>query len=273
MCIIGAGAQIPKPVRGDVDGPRPRSEENSISQRQICVTAPLASDTLGSRTASSILNKHARETLMTSHNLVRLRALRVGIAIAVGMAISSAAQAIAAPIMYRLSATGTGQLGATPFTATPFTITSMADTSQITSPFPAIYRVVTTSAVVAITGFPSATFTNPTTNVANNSNSSVGFSDPGQNLAILFSGSAAFAGYQLNTSIGPLSGSPSINPGANFPTSAGNFSLTQIPSNVTFEATLIPEPSTLILFATACIGFLKPRRTKSLGVPTGSSGS
>ena len=143
----------------------------------------------------------------------------------------------AAPITYTFSATGSGSLGDNPFSNSLFQITATADTSQILSPAPGIFRVTDSMATVVVSNLGSATFVITTINVGNQNVSSVGFSDPGQNLAILFVSNPAFATYDLSTAIGPVSGPPIFNAGDQFLTSGGNFSLTEV-STVTFEASV-----------------------------------
>jgi hypothetical protein len=162
-------------------------------------------------------------------------------------------EAQATPITYTFSATGAGNLGSNAFN-TQFVITSTADTSQITNPMSGLFLVPDITATVFITGLGTATFTIPTTNVSNNSMGTpiVVFSSPTQNLLILGSfGNPAYGTYALNTSIGPLTGSAAFNSVAQFPvaqfaTNLGNFSLTNVSGEVTFQAA-VPEPPTIVM--------------------------
>jgi hypothetical protein len=114
--------------------------------------------------------------------------------------------------------------------------------------------------MVAISGFAPATFTIPTINVANNIVPSAGFSAPNQGLAILFSsGDPALFSYHLDTSIGPLSGSSEGNSGTAFATNAGDFVIQNM-DTATFQATVVPEPSTAALLAIGCFVAAVARR-------------
>ncbi len=170
-------------------------------------------------------------------------------------------------ITYTFSGTGSGSLGSQSFTDTLFTITSTADTSQVTNSSPGIFRVPDLTANVTVSGIGTGTFTITTINVSNQNVSRVGISDPNQNMAILFVDNPAVATYDLTTAIGPLTGPTAFNPGATFATTAGDFSLTVVPS-ATFQATVgqaIPEPATLTLIGIGALGLLGHawRRKKS----------
>jgi hypothetical protein len=194
-------------------------------------------------------------------------------------------EAAAVPIMYTVNGTGAGFLNSIPFNSLPFRIVSAADTGAITSPSPGIYSVPNDSATLTLetaVGQVTATFTVPTISAVNQNNGSAGVSriDPG--LAILFAADITdFDTYDLTTSIGPLSGSPSFNPLAPFPTTAGDFALTQIHSNVTFQAAIVPEPTAFynsvvsgcaLLVAAATRSWFRSRRPVRirLASPSGS---
>jgi hypothetical protein len=184
--------------------------------------------------------------------LVRARASGLaGAVLATFISLCGCVGAQATSIIYTFSGVGSGDLGADAFNNASFTITSTADTSQIINPMPGILHVPDMTATISVSGVGSGTFDISTINVdGQDGNARVGFSDPVQNLAILFVENAAFATYDLNTPIGPLSGAPSFNSGAQFGTTAGNFSLTSV-STATFQATAVPEPGTISLFAVA----------------------
>jgi hypothetical protein len=120
------------------------------------------------------------------------------------------------------------------------------------------------TASVFVSGLGTGTFTIGTINVDNSTLSRVGFSDPAQNLAILFVDNPAFATYDLRSSIGPLSGPAVFNGGAQFNTSMGAFSLTQV-STATFEATLAPEPCALGIWAIGAAVLVCRRRFCAAG--------
>jgi hypothetical protein len=168
-------------------------------------------------------------------------------AVVLGLPFGLPTAARATLLTYTFTAIGSGSLGANTFSNASFTITTTADTNQVTSLGGSIV-VPDLTATVCVSGFETATFTFATKNVDNQGLSRAGLS--GEFFpAILFEDNAAFSTYDLTTPIGPLTGPPSFNSGANFPTTAGNFSLRAV-SDVTFEATTAqaaPEPSLLAL--------------------------
>ena len=184
-------------------------------------------------------------------------AFSLGLVLTLG---SGMAELQAAQVTYVFAGIGSGALGSTEFFLAPFTITSQSDTNQITLPTPDIYHAPATSAIVTITGLNPATFTIPTIIVANDILGSAGISAPNQNRGILFSrGDTALLSYHLDTSIGPLSGTADYNPGTPFATSGGNFVIDSI-NTATFQATVVPEPSTASLLVIGCVAALVARR-------------
>jgi hypothetical protein len=192
---------------------------------------------------------------------------KTGVVLGALLCLAGFGEARAAPVTYEFTATGSGSLGASTFTNAAFTLTSTADTSQVTSSG-GVFEVPDLTATVSVAGLGTATFTTPTINVDNQPLARAGFSDPIQNLAILFVDNSAFAGYDLTTSIGPLSGPPTINPGSAFATTAGNFVLDSV-SPATFQATVqaAPEPSALALFGLGAAGLAGWRWRKRRHAP------
>ncbi|HEV2098706.1 MAG TPA: hypothetical protein VGR45_07235 [Stellaceae bacterium] len=67
-----------------------------------------------------------------------------------------------------------------------------------------------------------------------------GFQPAGTGLDVLTTSNPTFATYDLTTSIGPISGTPGINPGHRFVTTDGNaFVLNSVAPQATFTATLL----------------------------------
>ena len=161
------------------------------------------------------------------------------------------------PIVYTLSTVGSGSLGGTAFNNASFTITATADTSQISAIASGTFQIPDISASESVAGLGTATFAGTWGFVNQAPNQGppaafgiVGESVVGFNADILDVKNAALMTYNLNTSIGPLSGDDVINGGLRFTTTAGDFSLNSA-STVTFQATLdpVPEPSIWALFA------------------------
>ncbi len=174
---------------------------------------------------------------------------------ALGLFLGAGRPAKADLLSYSFSGTASGALGMNTFSDASFTITSTGDTSLLTHPAAGVVAVPDTTATVFVSGLGTATFLIPTDNRDNQNFGSVGFSAPVQSLAILFESNPAFATYNLTTPIGPIAGASIFNPGAEFATTAGNFSLTSV-STVTFQATLqsVPEPSAFLLVVISMVG-------------------
>jgi hypothetical protein len=156
--------------------------------------------------------------------------------------------AFASLITYVDTVIGTGALGASTFTSALVMITLVGDTANVTTVSGFFYNAGT--ATVSVAGVGTATFTNPDMRAVDNpSGPRAGISDFTANRAILFTDNAVFADYNLQSSIGPLSGPVSYNPGFSFPTRSGNFTLNSISGNSTFTATTsaVPEPASMTL--------------------------
>lgn len=173
--------------------------------------------------------------------------------------VSSTIAVQASTIDFTISGTGSGSLNGQPFTAAAFSIASTADTSQIfVSTLPVL------SAMVTVPGFGSGTFTDPI-DIFDNPRAGYGMGGMIDTDVrdILDIDNPVFATYGMDTSLGPVSGTPDpangdpsgyiINSGSAFPTTAGVFSLTSVTA-ATFQATVVPEPATLALFGAALLG-------------------
>jgi hypothetical protein len=107
---------------------------------------------------------------------------------------------------------GTGQIGPTSFTNANFTITETADTANRQSiGGPVGFLIDDSSASIAISGVGTFTFLTPTLIFVNNTSTRVGFSRA-DTIIDLFDGpvNTVFATYDLTTSIGPISGSGTL---------------------------------------------------------------
>lgn len=175
---------------------------------------------------------------------------------------------LSAPITYTFEQLGSGSLGGTPFTDAQVTLVLTGDTSTIVHPSATVYRN-SGSATVTVAGLGTAEFNIPM-RVFSNTNSSVlgagisRVSDGRDLLAVLFV--PGLSTYQLDTSIGPFTGTPGGNPSLAYSTTAGDFflSTSNTPARLsTFTATLgseVPEPASVGLVALGLGALLLRRR-------------
>ena len=202
-------------------------------------------------------------------------------ALATALAASGAGNARASLVTYTETATVSGSLGSTTFTDATITITQTADTASgvMTSPLTHALYIRDTTATLLLTGGDltsplSASFTFTTYTVAGTSGSvGVGqrvgppaFGFTPQILAAL----GAAPGYDLISSIGPVSGPAFIQPDTSitYGTTAGDLNLIEADGNAAFQAAAVPEPSSLALGVVAgAIGLASAvtRRVRRVG--------
>ena len=188
--------------------------------------------------------------------------------------------ASAAPIVYTLTTTATGTLGASTFTDASVTVTLTGDTSNIAfgpSPLNA-FPVNPGSATIDISGLGTSTFTDSIEILSSFDTLVFGgvsavviaqLDNPsGDSVSgIALEEGPAFFGYSLQGPFGPISGSGGAGSGpANiFPTTAGNLQYTIQPSDgpSTFTASLVPEPTSMMLLGAGLLGLIGIRRTRA----------
>jgi hypothetical protein len=178
--------------------------------------------------------------------------------------------ASASPITYIQTVTGTGTLGSTSFTSALVTIVLTADTLNVTSPIPGVFAVDAVTATVTVGAHPTASFTGPFNAFVfeNGAGSIAGFTEgtvSAPSTDILDTSNGGFAGYDLMSSIGPLSGIGIINTGTAFATNAGDFAFDSISGNVTYTATVsadTPEPAAISLMGLGLLGIAAISRSR-----------
>ena len=172
------------------------------------------------------------------------RTIAGAIITAVLLAVPGLGTALANPVVYTETATVGGFLAGVPFSNDVITLSGSGDTANITDGSGLFKNFLPVSFSIAGVVGGTGTFTNPTFVFSNNSGSIGGFSDNTLNAAILLTSNAAFATYDLSTSLSPVSGTATTNQGTAFPTTAGplvfNFNTT-----ATFSA--VPLPATISL--------------------------
>ena len=173
------------------------------------------------------------------------------------LACGSAASAKADPIIYTITAVGSGSLGANVFTNASFTIASVADIGAvIPGGRPGFFEIRNSLTTITVDGLPTATFITRINVVVNQELSRVGFGAPAPpttGMPPLFVSNPAFATYDLTTLIGPLAGTPFFSPGVAYATTGGNFTLTAV-TGATFQASPVPEPATMVLLSSGLAG-------------------
>jgi hypothetical protein len=203
-----------------------------------------------------------------------LKALLLGLA----NAVEAASPSFATPITYTEQATATGSLGGVAFTNANLLLTFTSDTANVMlmqSSLPGFFISPSASnctivacpippgpATVSVGGGPSVTILD--FNYLFSVGGGVGFSallPSGNTPDILDTISASLVGYDLRTSIGPITGLPfsGIGDDVFVTTTGGDFFLTDA-GNPTFTAVTIAEPPSLILLSVALAGLGVVRR-------------
>jgi hypothetical protein len=171
----------------------------------------------------------------------------------------------ASPAIYTLSGIGFCELGTSYSQNASFTITSTADTSDIVQGSDQgdnYFAVTNSTATVSVSGLGTAMITDSTITVANQ-DGSAGIGDLSVDLPILYDANQAFVSYDLSTSLEPITGTAILNSEDYCNTTVGIFALGSI-SSVTFQADVVPEPSTFALLGIALVGLFLRRQKKQI---------
>ena len=170
----------------------------------------------------------------------------------------------AAAIVYTISGTASGSFRGNPFSNAEVTLTAHAETADIMAAADDFFFVACDVASVSVSGAGSGEFTNEITATVDHLFDFVTIADTTQSAIILGVGTPSVDGYDLSTSVGPLSGNPATLPNTPFPTTSGTLVFTDVFSApATFRAQLVPEASFAALLGVSAV-VLACRRSRKL---------
>jgi hypothetical protein len=175
----------------------------------------------------------------------------VAAALAMSAVAASTASAALIEFSYSGNASGTwlsGIYSGQSFTARPFTITASSLTESITPFGSAAIAAPHDAAFVSIAGFGLYSVTSQTATFVNNSAGRAGLTVVGQGDVVSF-GNSAFSTWDMQTSVGPVTGTGVFNTQTIF-TTIGALRFTGS-APVTFSANVVPAPGAIALLGLA----------------------
>ncbi len=191
--------------------------------------------------------------------------IRRSLLVFVSLVASLSGEVEAAFVTYTETATGSGTLGTTTFTNAALTFTQTAETANVIyvlngigagGPGDYAYAVGNATATITIAGVGTASFTGQTStfNDVTKPISGLEFGGPvfGGSVILGFF-SPALPNYDLRSSIGPVASTTVYFGPMNFATNLGNFTLSSTTDPATFQANVVPEPSSLTLGTIAAL--------------------
>lgn len=171
--------------------------------------------------------------------------------------------ASATGITYTYSGTASGSLGATAFSNAEFVITALADTDNIGPWCCSDLHNTHSTASISIGGLGTSVFLDAThTWMAEGCCMGFGFNDD-NNLITLFTPAVADVGYTLDTAFSPVTDDTASTQGqfTNVGTTGGSLTISSL-GPVTFQASLVPEPSAYALMMVGLLGVAAAARRR-----------
>jgi hypothetical protein len=170
-----------------------------------------------------------------------------------------ASDALSAPIVFTYKGRGVGKIQNRPFSEVDFTITAFGDTSNRQTeyaPYP-IYSIRHNSASISLDGMGTYQITSETLTFSNTMLPGPGFEVNGYGDVLDGPVASVFSTWNMLSSIGPISGQtwtfgiPVMTTGGEL-----DFDTRNLTGTGSFQATVVPEASTLALFGIGVIGLL-----------------
>ena len=170
-----------------------------------------------------------------------------------------AGQALAGTITYTEQAMASGIIGNTTFSGVNVLITMVGDTTNVSGGggFYTNYGTMT----IDIPGIGLATFTDTTYVFDNQGSIAVGMADDTVGGSILDTYDNAFGVYDLTTAIGPITNTAFWRSDLIYGTTLGGLNFFDV-GDSTFQASTIPEPSSLLLLGSGIVGLAGILRRK-----------
>jgi hypothetical protein len=180
------------------------------------------------------------------------------------MALSLGPVCFAKPILFTYESAGAGSINGVAFPTTSFTITARGDTTNRLLSFLGNYFIAHDSAKIELDGIGTYLFTTQTHTFRNNSNFTVGFTRTGNGDLINRIENPQFNQWDMLSSIGPITDTARLLQWSDPPqvfTSGGILFFNTANRLLTFTATVVPEPSSIMLVACsiAALAFRRPR--------------
>lgn len=161
--------------------------------------------------------------------------------------------------MYTQQTVASGTIGGTTFTDATLIFTSIANTNDVFLANGNRWDVLNQSLKVDISGIGIANFTEATYTFCLPAANAAGFYAFDGTADIIDTINSSFSTYDLKTEIGPITGTP-LRVDRAFATDMGSFHIDSFSGNVTFQATAVPEPASIVLISSAIGGIVIFRR-------------